>query len=110
MIDREDMLRKVKIRQQIPPEDTGQDAMICLMMDDAVSVVKDYCHLRALPDRLEYMIREIVCQAIENNRGNNVASVKRGDTQINYNVAISAENFTERQRKVLNSYRRIRIG
>lgn len=106
----EAMIRKVKIMGEIAPENMENDATIRLMLEDAMQAVRIYCHRTSVPEPLEIVVREMVHQAMGRDNGGNVASIKRGDTQINYNTPISADDFTERQKKLMNSFRKIRVG
>lgn len=106
----ETMLQKVKIRQGIPAENTQNDALIKLMLEDAMKTLMEYCHRRIFPEALEFIARALVCKAIDRDNADNVASIKRGDMQISYNTSISQEDLTETQKSILYGYRRIRIG
>lgn len=108
MIDREETLRKIKLKQGIAEENTENDALIILMISDAVEAVCVYCHRSDFPAPLEYLIREVVCKTISDDNAGNVASIKRGDTQINYNTSITADSYTDRQRAAMNAYRTCR--
>lgn len=110
MLNIETMLQKVKIKQQIAPEDTAQDTVIKLMLEDAMAAITDHCRRRSFPAQLEYVAREIVNQAIDRDNADNVSSIKRGDTQINYNTVISADDFTAKQIKAMARYKKMIIG
>lgn len=102
-------LEKIKKVLSIPPE-TEQDDILNIMIGDAEAAVKGYCHIREVPVPLEFIVRELVVNGFRSDNGGNVASIKRGDTQINYSTAITTESFTERHLKVLNGYRKLRTG
>lgn len=104
------VLEKIKLLLSIPLEDTGKDDVLAVMIADAEDAVKGYCHIRQVPRQLDFVVRELVMNGFRNDNGGNVASIKRGDTQINYSTAITAESFTERHLKVLNGYRKLRTG
>lgn len=101
-------LEKIKVLRSI--EGVEQDAVLKIMIEDANSSIKEYCHIKAVPERLEYIVRELVLATIDKDNGGNVASIKRGDTQINYTTSITADSFSAKQRNVLNGYRKLRIG
>lgn len=103
-------LEKIKKVLSLPLEETGQDDILNIMVGDAEDAVKGYCHIRKVPESLEFIVRELVVSSFRSDNGGNVASIKRGDTQINYSTAITAESFTERHLKVLNGYRKLRTG
>lgn len=104
------MLQKVKTRQGIPADNTESDTVITLMLEDAMQAIRLYCHRTVFPAALEYVARDIVNTAIAGDSLENVASIKRGDTQITYSTAITEDSFTPRQKHAMNSYRRLRIG
>ncbi len=101
------MLDKVKLMLGI--ETAVQDAVLQLMIDDAKAAVRDYCNRKDFPEPLEYIVRELVADAYNAENGGNVASVKRGDTQINYTTVITKSAFTDRQRSAMNRYKKIRM-
>ena len=89
MIDTEGMLAKVKVRLGIRPEMTEHDEVLRLMLEDAVVMIKIFCNRDVFPMQLEYVARQIVVNAFYKENGDNVASIKRGDTQITYNETIN---------------------
>lgn len=101
-------LEKIKALRSIKGEEP--DAVLQIMIEDANSSIKEYCHIKEVPDQLEYITRELVLATFDKDNGGNVASIKRGDTQINYTTFITADCFSERQKIVLNGYRKLRIG
>jgi hypothetical protein len=109
MIDTGETLRKIKLKQGIPEENTDNDATLLLMVSDAMDAVCAYCHRKRCPDELEYLIRELVANAVAADNVGSVASIKRGDTQINYNTSITTDLCTDRQIKALNSFRIFKI-
>lgn len=109
MIDADDTLRKIKIKQGIAEEDTGNDGTILIMISDAIDAICAYCHRKCCPDELEYLVRELVNGAIASDNIGAVSSIKRGDTQINYNTSITTDFCTDRQIKALNSFRNLKI-
>lgn len=109
MIDADETLRKIKIKQGIPEENTDNDGTILLMINDAMDAICAYCHRKRCPDKLEYLVRELVNSTIASDNVGAVSSIKRGDTQITYSTSITAENCTDRQIKALNSFRIFKI-
>ena len=109
------MLDKIKIRLASlgflqGEEDTSQDAVLLLMLDDAQEAVKAYCHRKDIPKGLEHVVRGLVVRGVQADNADNVSAIKRGDTQINYATVVTSDSFTEKEIKVLNSFRRLRIG
>lgn len=109
------MLDKIKIRLAslgfLKDEgDISQDAVLLLMLDDAKEAVMTYCHRKDIPKGVEHVVRGLVVRAVQADNADNVSSIKRGDTQISYESAVTADSFTEKEIKVLNSFRRLRTG
>lgn len=109
VIEITDTLKKIKVKQGIPEDNMENDEIIILMIQDTVQAICDYCHREPCPDKLEYLVREIVNKTIELDNDGNIASIKRGDTQINYNTTITTDSFTDKQIKSMNNYRKLRI-
>ena len=109
------MLEKIKIRLVSlgilkDMEDTSQDAVLSLMISDTTDAVLAYCHRKSLPAELEYLVRDIVVRTVRADNDGNVASIKRGDTQINYVSTITTDGFDSKDIAALNSFRVLRIG
>jgi len=109
MINAEETLRKIKVKQGIPEENTDSDSTLLLMIHDAMDAVCAYCHTKACPDRLEYLVRELVNGTVASDNIGAVASIRRGDTQINYAAAITADSFSDRQLRAMNSFRIFKV-
>lgn len=110
MIDKEEMLKKIKLRIGISLEETGHDEVLRLMLEDAIIVIRIFCNRDVFPIRLEYVARQMVVNAFYKENGENVASIKRGDTQITYTETISRDDMTQEHRELCCKYRRMRIG
>lgn len=110
MIDKEEMLGKIKLRLGIGREETEHDDVLRLMLDDAVMVIKIFCNRDIFPVQLEYVARQMVVNAFYKENGENVSSIKRGDTQITYTETISREDLTQEYRDLCCKYRVMRTG
>ncbi len=110
MIDKEEMLRKIKLRLGLKEEDTEHDEVLRLMLEDAVMVIMVFCNRDVFPIQLEYVARQMVVNAFYKENGENVSSIKRGDTQITYTETISREDMTQEHRELCCKYRRMRTG
>ncbi len=109
------MLDKIKIRLASlgflkDEEDTSQDGVLLLMLEDAQDAVKAYCHRKDIPKGLEHVVRGLVVRSVQVDNVDNVSAIKRGDTQINYTTTMTSDSFTEKEIKVLNSFRKLRTG
>ncbi len=110
MINKEEMLRKIKLRLGLKEEDTEHDAVLRLMLEDAVMVITVFCNRDVFPIQLEYVARQMVVNAFYKENGENVSSIRRGDTQITYTETISREDMTQEHRELCCKYRRMRVG
>ena len=110
MINKEETLKKIKLRIGIGNEEAEHDEVLRLMLDDAVTVIKLFCNREIFPDQLEYVARQMVVNAFGKENGENVASIKRGDTQITYTETISREDLTQEHRDLCCKYRVMRTG
>lgn len=97
------------VKQLAGIEADGQDGVLQLMIEDASAAVRDYCNRKVCPPELSYVVREIVLDHYRMENGDDVASIKRGDTQINYQNTITKDNFTARQRDAMYRYRLVRV-
>ncbi|MCL2463260.1 MAG: phage head-tail connector protein [Defluviitaleaceae bacterium] len=105
LLNVETLLRDIKVQLGI----TGAEAddVLTLMIRDAIRAALDYCHVKRLPAEAGYIIREMVIGRFRADNGENIDSVRRGDTQVTYHSTIDVNAFSERQRSGLNAYRRI---
>lgn len=110
MINKEEMLKKIKLRLGLTEEETEHDAVLRLMLDDAVMVISIFCNRDVFPIQLEYVARQMVVNAFYKENEDNVASIKRGDTQITYTSTISRDDLTQEHRELCCKYRILRTG
>lgn len=110
MIDKEEMLKKIKLRLGLSEEETEHDAVLRLMLDDAIMVISIFCNRDVFPIQLEYVARQMVVNAFYKENEDNVASIKRGDTQITYTSTISRDDLTQEHRELCCKYRILRTG
>ena len=94
-IDWEEMLKKVKLRIGVAGEE-----------NDPVTL---FCNRDVFPWQLEYVVRHMVERAFERDNGDNVAAIKRGDTQITYGTAISQDDMSQEERDICCKFRRLRV-
>lgn len=106
-IDWEEMLKKVKLRIGVAGEEN--DPVLRLMLEDAVTAVTLFCNRDVFPWQLEYVVRHMVERAFERDNGDNVAAIKRGDTQITYGTAISQDDMSQEERDICCKFRRLRV-
>lgn len=106
MVDLDSMVSKVKVRIGVDGEEN--DPVLKLMLSDAVMAITLFCNRQVFPWQLEYVARQMVQRAFERENGDNVASIKRGDTQINYGSTITQEDMTQEERDICCKFRRFR--
>lgn len=110
MIDKDEMLGKIKLRLGLTEEETEHDKVLRLMLDDAVMVIRIFCNRDVFPVQLEYVARQMVVNAFYRENEDNVASIKRGDTQITYTTTINRDDLTQEHRELCCKYRVLRMG
>ena len=112
------MLENIKLLLNIA--DDKHDNIILLYLSKVETIVVDYCNVNELCLGLESFIEDKVVSIMKplvtggtQNTGE-IKSISRGDTKIEYNVgeAVQASsnsaNLTEADRKILNTYRKVR--
>lgn len=102
------MIDKIKLILGI--ETADNDPVLELMVEDAKRAVVIYCNRHSFPEALEHVARELVVNAFKAENGDNVSSIKRGDTQITYTNTITSDSFTPRMVQQMNRYRILRLG
>jgi hypothetical protein len=101
------MLEDIKTLLDI--QDDSSDAVLALMLEDAIQAALDYCRRSTLPPALESLVRGLVVRIFEQQSGGNVGAIKRGDTQITYREPIGVGVFTDLERARLNAYRKLKV-
>lgn len=107
-INIEDMLDKVKSR--IDVEGNENDITLRQMLEDAVMAITLFCNRKVFPWQLEYIARQMVVNVFQRENGDNVAAIKRGDTQITYTSMITQNDMTQEQKDICCKFRRFRTG
>ena len=85
------------------------DPVLRLMLEDAVTAVTLFCNRDVFPWQLEYVVRHMAERAFERDNGDNVAAIKRGDTQITYGTALSQDDMSQEERDICCKFRRLRV-
>ena len=112
------MLENIKILLNIT--DDKHDNLILLYLAKVETMVVDYCNVNELSKGLESFIEDKIISIMKpivtggtQNTGE-IKSISRGDTKIEYNVgeavqaSSNAINLTDSDRKILNTYRKLR--
>lgn len=94
-------LTRVKIRLNIPLEETKYDELLNLQIEDAQDFFKDYCKRNDIPASAQGIIERLVVEL--NNSHGGVQSEKVGDTSVTYFESIISKDL----KKQMNRYRRI---
>ena len=103
------MLDNIKLILGI--EDNKQDDLILLYLAKVETIVVEYCNVGELNSVLESFIEDKVVSIIKAKNGENIKSINRGDTSIQYNVAditTSGAHLSENEQKFLNKFRKVR--
>ena len=112
------MLENIKLLLNIT--DDKHDNMILLYISKLEILVLDYCNIKELSKGLEGFIEDKVVSIMKpvvtggtQNTGE-IKSISRGDTKIEYNVgeavqtSLNGVNLTDSDKKILNTYRKVR--
>ena len=105
------MLENIKLILDL--ENNESDNLISLYINKVESLVMGYCNITVLDLALESFIEDKVV-SIMKHRTNNIKSISRGDTKIEYNVGEAIQtssngvNLTDSDKKILNTYRKVR--
>jgi len=82
------------------------DFMLGWILRDSIQAVLDYCRIKRLPQTLYDFVLGIATRQFNFDNGGAVASIKRGDTTVSYGGTIGIEDFTSKDQRRLNAYRR----
>ena len=112
------MLENIKLLLNIT--DDKHDNIIELYISKIENLVLEYCNIKELTTGLEGFIEDKVISIMKpivsggaQNTGE-IKSISRGDTKIEYNVGEASQtssngvNLTDSDRKILNTYRKVR--
>ena len=112
------MLENIKLILNIT--DNKHDNMILLYLSKIEAMVIDYCNINELylglqsfiEDKVVSIMKPIVTRGTQNT--GEIKSISRGDTKIEYNVGEAIQtssngvNLTDSDKKILNTYRKVR--
>ena len=112
------MLENIKLILNIT--DDKHDNMILLYLAKIEAIVIDYCNINELSLGLESFIEDKVVSIMKplatggTQNTVEIKSISRGDTKIEYNVGEAVQtssngvNLTDSDKKILNTYRKVR--
>ena len=112
------MLENIKLLLNIT--DDKHDNIILLYLDKISTAVLDHCNVKELnlgltsfvEDKVVSIMKPLVTGGTQNT--GEIKSISRGDTKIEYNVGEAIQtssnsiNLTDSDKKVLNTYRKVR--
>ena len=112
------MLENIKLLLNIT--DNKHDNMILLYLSKIEAIVIDYCNINELclglqsfiEDKVVSIMKPLVTGGTQNT--GEIKSISRGDTKIEYNVGEAIQtssnsiNLTDSDKKILNTYRKVR--
>ena len=111
------MLENIKLLLNIT--DDKHDNIISLYLSKVETMVIDYCNVNELclglqsfiEDKVISIMKPIVTGGTQNT--GEIKSISRGDTKIEYNVGEAVQtsngvNLTDSDKKILNTYRKVR--
>jgi hypothetical protein len=100
----QELLASIKKLAEINNEDS--DPVLEWMLKDTIQAILDYCRISKLPKQLEGFVKSLVMRQFNFENGDNINSIKRGDTTVSYGCTIGIEDFTDKDKRRLNAYRR----
>ena len=102
------MLENIKLILNIT--DDSHDDLILLFLAKVETMVVDYCNVNELTEGLESFIEDKVVSIMNLTITGGIKSVSRGDTRIEYVTQTSSNgvNLTDSDKKILNTYRKVR--
>ena len=112
------MLENIKLLLNIT--DDKHDNIILLYISKVETIVIDYCNVNGLclglqsfiEDKVVSIMKPLVTGGTQNT--SEIKSISRGDTKIEYNVGEAVQtssngaNLTDSDKKILNTYRKVR--
>lgn len=102
---------KTKLKDEISEE------LIDLCVEEALDLVKDYCNITEIPQKLKFTIAniagDIICVDVLSDRYSNektIKSINRGDTSITYeaNKKIEKDTIIKNYHRELNRHRQLK--
>ncbi|WP_085829388.1 phage head-tail connector protein [Clostridium massiliodielmoense] len=109
-------MEKLKKLLGIPLEDNSKDFLLEFILEDTEQIIKDYCHIKEVPEELNNTVLRMAIQAYraqnlgkEESSLGSISSITEGDTSIIYRS--SANEFKDcllnDYKAQLNRYRRL---
>lgn len=113
-MERHEKIEKMKALLGLSEQD---DALIEFAIDDAEEIIKNYCNIPEIPDRLDYTSIRMAIDIFRNesigheSAEGRVLSVSEGDTSVSYSYAEAGEEYKGSVLKdyipTLNKFRRL---
>ncbi|WMJ79541.1 phage head-tail connector protein [Clostridium sp. MB40-C1] len=109
-------LEKLKKLLGLPLEDDSKDFLLEFTLEDVEQIVKDYCHIKEIPETLNTIMLKIAMDMYRNeNLGEeesslgSISSISEGDTSISYRSAASEfkDSLIRDYKTQLNRYRKL---
>lgn len=109
-------LEKLKKLLGIELTDTAKDFLLQFILDDVEQIIKDYCHIKEVPEALN---NTVLRMAIDMHRNENlgseesslgsISSITEGDTSVSYRSSVNEfkDSLVKDYKAQLNRYRKL---
>lgn len=109
-------LNKLKQLLGISKDDNTKDVYLEFILDDVFQIIKDYCHIKEVPEELNTIVLKIAIDLYRNknlgeeeNTLGSISSISEGDTTVSYksNVVEFKDSLINDYKLQLNRYRKL---
>ncbi|MBY6879664.1 hypothetical protein EXN65_20090 [Clostridium botulinum] len=109
-------LEKLKKLLGISLDDDSKDFLLEFVLEDLEQIVKDYCHMREIPEALNNTVLKMAIDMYRNenlgeeeNSLGSVSSITEGDTSISYRSSATEfkDTLIKDYKAQLNKYRKL---
>lgn len=109
-------LEKLKKLLGIPLEDNSKDFLLEFALEDVEEIVKDYCHIKEIPEALNNTVLKMSMDLYRNenlgeeeNSLGSISSITEGDTSISYRSSANEfkDSLLKDYKAQLNKYRKL---
>ena len=98
--------RLVRLKMLLGIEGTNEDELLTFILESTEQKILNYCNLKELPAELEHVLVEMTAR-FYNSPDGVAASMKVGDTSVNYSTAKDEQNIIHDYKSQLNRFRRL---
>ncbi|WP_045905939.1 phage head-tail connector protein [Clostridium botulinum] len=109
-------LEKLKKLLGIALDDDSKDFLLEFALEDVEQIVKDYCHMKEIPEALNTTVLKMTIDMYRNenlgeeeNSLGSISSISEGDTSVSYRSSIAEfkDSLIKDYKAQLNKYRKL---